>query len=706
MANGYMGGVDDRTMARMQGAQGFEEGIARIFTAGQPASITQSAMASAQQRGAMAAENIRARYFQAEFKQIQEARIKPLQEELKGALAMRDAALKITVMPVNRVLNPGQTRAAIDATEPPPPPQMQAVPGKTKADGTQTQEVVELPGQPLPNPALAGPQMNAMVSEEALAIIDPVSGDPVPLSSARGIDIARLAEHEYWGTVGRISTEMMNVWAEYKGNPFADSAMNQMMDQIIKQSNMATTGSGDPMEAQKKMEQRQAWELEQSTNREKILASQQARAQSQESILASQQERTKGGLGIGEKEAGYQVGATRARDMAQNRPEFRKGFLGEDLATKPQWDQKDTVQAAAAVAAFDQAEKDRLARLDKSGIFRIAPELVSIPENWQTAIREGYSAWRPVYGQEITTIVNSATAGLKKLYAEDPNRAIEILSAAGAGEEELWHAQQNNWKDPNLTAVIEAYANSAGAAQLAEKRTMLRVLPEVIRQQPELMNTVNGVLSQAMDYQDSLAAQGAVDDDGNPYVPAPRERIMANPYLHFMMAVSGDPDWPTDVMPREAQDATYLLNRPPQQAPPEQPTGPLSQGVLETPPQARTPQPWDVQYSNEAPQEQLSEFERVYGKGAVNPLAAIGNWRGYSDQPRVFTPPGTAFDTQNRPVDPSTGALVELTNPYVNLPIAVLESLRRSMPDGTAGVELIDEAIELAAAAPDTVAVQ
>jgi hypothetical protein len=700
---GYTGAVPERTMAQMKGQMGFEEGVARIFTAGQPASVVQSAMESARQRGAMAAENIRARYFQAEFKQVQEARIKPLQEELKGAIAQRDAALKMTVMPVNRVLNPGETRAAIDATEPPPPPQLQAVPGKAKADGTQAQETVEMPGQPIPNPALAGPQMNAMVSEEALSFIDPVSGDPVRVSSARGIDIARLAEHEFWGTFGRISTEMMNVYSEYKGNPFAEGAMNQMMDQIIKQANMATTGAGDPMEAQKRFEGRQAWELEQSKNREGILASQQARAQSEETVLASQQERTQRGLGIGEKEAGYQVGATRARDMAQTRPEFRKGFLGDDLASKSEWDAKDTVQAAAAVAAFDTAEKERIARLDKSGIFRIPNELVGIPENWQTSIREGYSAWRPVYGQEITTIVNTTANRMRQMPKEERDA---ILTQFGADSEVIWHADHNNYADPNLKAVIEAYAQSTGAAQLAEKRTMLRVLPEVTRQQPELMNVIQGVLSQAMDYQDMMAEQGAVDDDGNPYVPAPRERMLADPYPYFMMAVTGDGNWPMDVKPRESEDALYLLNKREAAPPPqEQPTGPLAPSILETPPTARAAQPWDVQYTNEQAAPTLTEFERVYGKGATNPLAAIGSWRGYSDQPRSFSP-GTAFDTQNRPIDQRTGALVELTNPYVNLPIAVLESLRRSMPDGTAGVELIDEAIALATAASDTVAVQ
>ena len=100
MANG--GAVDAGTQLAMQGAMEMERGSARAWSAGATAGVQAAYMQSAMQKGAMAAENIRNRYFKKEFEQIQEMRIQPLQDRLKAAQELRNNTLMMTTMPVAR----------------------------------------------------------------------------------------------------------------------------------------------------------------------------------------------------------------------------------------------------------------------------------------------------------------------------------------------------------------------------------------------------------------------------------------------------------------------------------------------------------------------------------------------------------------------------------------------------------------------------
>lgn len=684
MANGV---VDPGTALAMQGAIEQERGLARSWSAGANATVQAAYQQSAANKGALAADQIRQRYFKKEWEQIQDARINPLQTRLQSAKALREQTLMTTVMPVKgAALRPG-----LDPAMPNPNSQLgiPAAPAEGAGDVTiqppdQTQIMDEEGG------------IERALGSDELSYIDPVSGEPVPISSPRGVAIMQQADSDFWGEYSAVNTEMMDVLGDYSGNPFADQMAERLIDLTIKQGNVATTGQTDPMKAQAYMDQRQEFEANMELKRQDVGA---------------------GKLALETQTAGLDVAARDAGRLASEDAAFRD-LLGDKIFGKMQQGtaltRREKLEAASAVRTHRALQEKGILQRAKSGVYTIPAVIANEPSNWQGHMMTRDPVFQTYYGQEFATLANNTMGAIQNM---DPVEMETTLRNAGAGDLEIARANEGLWNDPNLTAIVEKIANSSGAAVEANDRAMLRRLPELERQDPNMSGVIDSVLDQQIA---QMRAAGYDPDE---------ERMRAERYIPFFEATYGRVAPPTMDEFTTARVAHLLEGRrpPTPQAieglgtpfrAPEQPTGPLAPTPSDMPrsifgPQAGTEQlPEEKAPATLAPSEtktvgEPSEWERVYGPGAKRPEEAIaaaarGVVGGVSSLARAgfgYEPSaprerarGFAYDVEGRVLG-RDGKPLEMSNPYANMELPVLKELIDSLPADSQAYELLAEAI-------------
>lgn len=543
--------VDPATQAAMEGAMQKHRGFARMWSAGAGPGVQAAYQQSAATQGMMAAQNIRQRYFQKEWEQIRDTRLKPLQDRLKSAQARREAMLQTTVMPVTRVVSAEEAQGISERLQP-QPPQITTVPGKPTKEGAQGSEAITMPPAPAPNPALSSPQLNATVAEEQLAVVDPASGMPVPISSARGVSVLQQAESEFWGEYTNVNREMMDVLGEYSGNPYADRMAERLIDFTTRQANVATTGQGDAQAAQEWMENRQEWEAQQE--------------------LRGQTVKT-GAFALETQEAGLDVTARDAERLAATDASFRD-LLGDKITSKLEQGQeltrREKFEASSAVRTHRGLQEKQIAQRAKQRVFTIPAINVTNPENWQADMMTGDAAYQTYYGQELAQLSNAAVGELQEM---PQDQMVSILRQYGASDAEVERAVNGLWNDPNVARVVEAYVNSTGAAREANDRAYLRRLPELERQQPELTAIIDGTLEETI-----LAAKQAGET-------LDWDRIRAERYIPFFEIIH-DRAAPPVMDPATENRVLEHLDRKAAEGAPVQPVGALAPEPLTTAPGA------------------------------------------------------------------------------------------------------------------------
>ncbi len=503
MANGSGGAVDFGTSLQMQGAMTMERGLARMFSAGASETVKGAYQQSAMQKGALAAQNIRNRYFQTEFKQVLEARINPLNERLSAAKEARAAALQTTVMPVPSMLSAEQVQEKAELLGH-GKQELQAVPGAPGADGSPSQEMVTQ-DIAAPNPALSGPELGAVEYEEILALMDPTSGAPVPFSSARGIKLWQDIESDYWGEYAAVNQELMQVMSEYKGNPYADNYAQELMNQTIKQGNVATTGQGDPMQAQQMWEDRQTYEADMEAKQQGLAAGQQ---QIEQGVLSRQKD-----------EAVIEVATRDAARALESDPRF-ESLLGSAIADKFEsgqpLTQQEKFEAASAVKQYRAGQEAQIARAAKLPDFRFNSENLKNPENWRTVITRDKHAFPKFYAQAMKGAIQDKVTDISKNLRSDSPEAhqaqVAELMKAGATPDDLALFNEGlGSRTPNLDAVIEGLASSPQAMQQANDIAFIRLLPEIERRQPQVADIIDQTIQGTID---TMRAHGLdVDED-------------------------------------------------------------------------------------------------------------------------------------------------------------------------------------------------
>jgi hypothetical protein len=715
-----------------------------MWSAGASETVKAAYMQSASQKGALAADQIRQRYYKKEWEQIQSTRIGPLRERLEAAKALRAQTLMSTVMPVKSVKSIAEAGAEYTAAGLDTPPQQTVVPGKKGKDGqVAASTVVEGAPQAAPNQAAQGEIMGAISVEEKLAINDPVSGTPIPIDTPRARSIIENADSAFWGEYSSVTSDMMDTLGEYVGNPYADGMADNLMQQVIKQGNIATTGQTDAGAAEDWMMKRKKWEADQE-------ASSQTLQQGQFNLESNQ-----AGLEVGARDAGSLLGSDEGfRD-------FLKPSIVAKMDSGTKLTRKELMEASGSAEHWRKLEQLQIKRAADSQVFKVPTEIMDIPQNWQSFMMTNDKAYGVYYGNAFADLANKQIGNLREMEPEDREK---ILRAFGASEIDVRKADANLWKDPNLTLIVKAITESSGAAQKANDAAYIRRLPEVEAndRSGDTARQIDATLDQFIEQ----ARESGYEVDA--------ERIRAERYVPFFEATNGRDQgrdqWgdPVNMDPHTEQRLTSLFhqrNPTPEPQPfdlsqgpwaqdimdagqPAQPSGPLANaappGLFDHPKTDKIAQETKRTLAEQADlsREQslarknllseqpatnqtakarptgletsttggVSEWERVYGAGAKRPGEAaadllegvvsgvasagrslFGYERGQR-APGVVQENGFAYDVEGRPLD-EHGKPLEYSNPYINTPVDVLRSLRDALPPESQAMELITDAL-------------
>lgn len=494
MAEDYRGPIDTGTMLKMQGAMEAERGFGRMWSAGASETVKAAYMRSAEMKGALAAENIRNRYYKKEFEQILETRIKPLQERLSAAKALRDQTMATTTMPTTRTVSPEEYQERAEALGQAGPVQFQTVPGPTGKKGEAAKQVI--PQQPAAPNAALDKQIGAVESEDVLAVVDPVSGSPVPIASPRGISVWNKAENDFWGEYSAVNQELMQIMSEYEGNPYADRYAQSLIDSVIKQSNLATTGKADPLKAQEWMENRQQFEAEQETRQQGLQA---------------------GEFQIETAEAGLDVAVREAQQIVQTDPSFA-ALVGKPIMSKfkrgKSLTRREKFEAANAVRTYRDLQEKELARKrrqeERDRVFRIPSIDVPNPENWHPDMRAdpGDPTYRQYFGEERADVINDQLIMVSQMSPEEQD---DLLSGFGASTNDIAVFQEGlGTITPGMAKAFENMANKLETNNIANDRAFIRRLPELERRQSELARVIDQTINNAID---QIRASGGIPDE-------------------------------------------------------------------------------------------------------------------------------------------------------------------------------------------------
>jgi len=500
------------------------------------------------------------------------------------------------------------------------------------------------------------------------------------------------------------------------------------MDNAVKQAHMATAGTADPQAAQEWWEGRKKFETDQSAAQQTM----ETRGIQQQKL---RNEVTAGRLGIGQTRAQYDVNTNRAVDLAKTDANVRTA-LGP-LADKPveQWTEPDKQQANYVMGLFDAQAKQNAAALLKSKVYRIEPAQVPTPEVWQQDMRTRNPAYKQYYAQLVAPIVNKVQGELTSMPQAQRD---DIMRANGADDEVIRLADAGKFDDANVKRVMQAYADSTPAARHANDVAFGASLETQEQIQPEMTPYIDRAVQGVIDMMKDAYAKGQIPNPPNEeLIRAERYAPAASMILGRTVAFDELKDFSLDStkarvaavrgsqLPAEPGQPGILRNEeetPEEEAAPneepEQPTGPLAQPLLGTPPAEPAPappappeskptesgiQPLSVQYGNEprlaGPEEPpIEPIDKRVGRLARRAKARMGEIPQAQELPQA-----TAYDMQGNVVDLRTGqpVAVENKNPYVNLPLNVLASLRGAVHDPTT-VSLIDEALKIASASRET----
>lgn len=469
--------VDPGTMLKIQGAIQAERGFAQAFSAGASPAVQAAYMRSADEKAKLAVQNIQNRYWKKEFEQILDTRVKPLQDRLVVAQKRYDQLMATTVMPTGKTVSPDEYQMKADSLGQGGPVQFKEIPGAGPITEKNKKPGEVIPQQPAAPNAALGKEIGAVEYQDALALVDPVSGQPVPLSSPRGINLWRDATKNFWGEYSSVNQELMQIMADYPGNPYADNYARSLMDNVIKQGNIATTGKADPLAAQQWMDERQAFEADQELKQQQV---------------------STGAFELERREAGLDVSAREAEQLAQTDTSFAplvgKKILGKFENNQP-LTRQEKLEAASAVRTYRTLQEKQIAERVRSGVFNISPINLPNPSNWQSEMRTKDPVFKQYFGEEYANVVNNLRRDIANM---SPEERRATLSNAGASTMDIEMFEQGETITPGMKNAFDALANGRDAIRISNDRAEIRRLPELEKQQPEVSNVIDQTIDDAI----------------------------------------------------------------------------------------------------------------------------------------------------------------------------------------------------------------
>lgn len=373
------------------GARMMYSSLGRIFSTFEQGAAKAEHMRAYNEMGVEAAQNIRTRFYQEEWKQVQQARLKPLIDQLNELRASYEQASTIAVRPVPRGITPEEGEGIAQSMARP------GVPIKS-ADGKTAAGPPDVP----PNVAVMPGQLGGVEMIDAPSVINPQTEQPIDINTPEGRSVLDKAVDDFWGGYANINTQMMDIIAEYQGNPFADAAAGSMIENVMRQAGQGVSGKTDPrdQEAHWAQVQQQAAELE-----------------------ATQVGTTQGRMAISQADAKREALEQAARtDVLDPR---KRGLYGDTLANKLLSEKPLTPNQSAKAAAIYRLDRERemadLRISKEAGVARIPTTILDNTGSWQSWMLDTDTTFNQYADENLSTYVNRFAAKI----ANDPQAYID-----------------------------------------------------------------------------------------------------------------------------------------------------------------------------------------------------------------------------------------------------------------------------------------
>jgi len=434
--------------------------------------------------GETMAKSMQERYFKKEFELVRKTKVAPILQSMQDDVEKLRQGLAIATRPIQRTVNAVDGQMLAETVAGGEPTMVEQPTGKKDKDGKPLTQLVPQAAPPAPNPALGQGQIGAVETYDALSIVDPSTGLPVDLSDPRAIKIHGQFTDAYWDSYGQKTMQLLDLFGEYAGNPFADQAAKTILEHTTQLAGQAATAETNPQRQAEVMLRRQKMQAD-------IDQSRAATEESQLGILGA-----RGGMAAGARFGRAGVTEPGYEDVARG---MDPALLSGDRQPSPQeqaelsglygmkggiWDTRQA-QARAALAG--------IAARQKAGLMPIPISELGKPDTWPQILRDTDPGYKGLIKQRATELANGVQT---KLEALSPDERAAAVRAVGADINVQEMAAQGMWRNPQVQAALEQIALSGEGRVQAENYAIQNRFAEIARTQDGVRQILDQVVDQ------------------------------------------------------------------------------------------------------------------------------------------------------------------------------------------------------------------
>ena len=646
-----MGPVSPSAEMSSRGSQTMYNALGRLQSLGQDQTTKQMVMQQHQETGARAAEQIRQRYYKEEFKQIRDMRVQPELNRLNDHNGMLKTKLQAQVRTVPRIVRPEEVQGRMEQMGH-GQTQINTVPGAPGgADGKPGAPQV-IPQQiAAPNPSVTPEGLGAIESAEVLSYMGD-DGRAIAVASTEG-EAWRIAALSAYGEVNTsVQQNLMSIMAEYSGNPFAAQYADGLMEGVIKQSSQAVAGTNDANEAQKRLDEH---------------AQRVAETEGQETLNDQREMEI-------DAERGKQDSMVARAHESISRGQIPQG-IGEALAEKIRNGEELTPREAATVAQAlkTNLENDLRAKSNTQGVQHINKDNV---EFYIEDLNVRDDKFKMEYNVNMDAEVATAHRSFLKGTQEEQ---AQWFASRGIPQAEINLFTTDNIAGKEMQAAFKMDAEGKGARERAQGAALVSRLPSL--EHEDLSGRTTRQVDRVLDEREAeLRLQNA--QRSRPYSENYVNQMIDSMRQYrshtFTKQIHGYAPEPAGFIEPVKEYAAGPLSQ--QQAPgAQQAPGVEAPATEQAPPKYRGRLIPGTDTPDTRGVTELTEYERVHGRGAVNPVKAIG--RGIASAARGVANlfPDKMPNEQNSPNIPYVNMQDRVTGPdgrqtFVNSTYASLDS--------------------------------
>lgn len=409
------------------------------------------------------ANTLRQRFYQKEFDLLSETGLKPLHQKLAEAAAATQGKLSIATRPVMTTMSPEEGQMLAETLQGQTPGIEHIDQGKTAEGKAKATKPIPTMAPPAPNPAMNPGRLGATVVQDQLAIMDPATGQPVAVTSNRGLQIQQEAVNDFWQVNQEVNMQMMDLLSRHAGNPFVDHAMQGLLKNTANMAGSAVTGKTDPMEMQKWMDERQAKEAEM------------AQRWSETGLNQLKTEAGRGGLYGQSRDAMTLQGAY---------PEqFSDPAMQDVLSGQRQPTSLEEAKLAGQQGVIRGLEKEQLAAREKAGMVIIPSQIATNPRVWPKHLLNSYPPFRADMERHFGIAKQQTMATFAKM---SPADRMTQLRLAGASPE-VANMGSIDWTHEEAAPYIATIARQSSHYKEAMANSYADTIPLIKAYQPELV---------------------------------------------------------------------------------------------------------------------------------------------------------------------------------------------------------------------------